>query len=58
MTGIVVNEKTNVAREEYDRLKAALHGGDRSAELLGRISWVESLNPAKGAKLRAAWHQE
>jgi hypothetical protein len=58
VTGVVVNEKTNVAREEYDRLKAAVHQGDRSYELLGRISWVESLNPAKGAKLRAAFNEK
>lgn len=59
VTGIVVNERTNVARDEYDRLKAALHRiardgpGDMSAaELSGRIGWVEQLNPARGAKLR------
>jgi retron-type reverse transcriptase len=55
VTGIVVNEKTNVAREEYDRLKAILHSGaagEDPARLLGRISWVESLNPKRGAKLR------
>jgi hypothetical protein len=65
--GIVVNAHPNVAREDYDRLKAILHNaalrgpavenragvGDFRAHLLGRIAWVESLNPAHGAKLRA-----
>jgi RNA-directed DNA polymerase len=56
VTGIVVNEKTNLAREEYDRLKAAIHNRDEDPErLLGRISWLETVNPAKGAKLRARW---
>src|SRR5690606_31015987 len=67
VTGIVVNQRTNVSRDDYDRLKATIHNcvvhGPRSqhhrrlddfrAHLLGRISWVESLNPQRGAKLRA-----
>ena len=62
VTGIVVNARPNVPRAEYDLLKAilhraALHGpaGLDPAHLLGRIAWVESLNPARGAKLRAAF---
>lgn len=56
VTGIVVNAHPNIARPEYDRLKAILHQGDYDrAELLGRISWVEAVNPARGAKLRALW---
>jgi hypothetical protein len=64
--GIVVNERPNLARHEYDRLKAvlhdaALHGpaaanragvGDLRAHLQGRVAWLESLNPAHGARLR------
>jgi len=64
--GIVVNERPNVARGEYDELKAILHNAARNgphaenragvpdfrAHLLGRISWVESLNPERGLKLR------
>jgi RNA-directed DNA polymerase len=64
--GIVVNERPNLARHEYDRLKAvlhdaALHGpaaanragvGDLRAHLQGRVAWLESLNPARGARLR------
>jgi retron-type reverse transcriptase len=56
VTGIVVNERLNVPRPEYDRLKAILHrGGDGLdlAHLEGRVAWVESLNPVRGAKLRA-----
>lgn len=67
VTGIVVNEHPNIAREDFDRLKAILHNcarlgpatqnrGDRPdfrAWLLGRVSWVALVNPARGAKLRA-----
>lgn len=67
VTGIVVNERLNVARDDYDRLKAIMHNcvvhgpdtqnrgrvADFRAHLLGRISWVESLNPRRGERLRA-----
>ncbi len=67
--GVVVNERMNVSRREYDVLKAILHNAARhgpesqnragvrdfGAHLLGRISWVESLNPTRGAKLRRAF---
>jgi hypothetical protein len=62
VTGIVVNARLNVPREEYDRLKATLHraaldgpGDLDPARLLGRIAWVASLNPGRGAKLRARY---
>jgi RNA-directed DNA polymerase len=62
----VVNERTNVTRREYDELKAIVHNSARlgpatqnragvadfRAHLLGRISWVESLHPERGRKLR------
>jgi RNA-directed DNA polymerase len=65
--GIVVNERLNVARREYDELKAILHNAARRgpsgenragvrdfrAHLLGRIAWIESLHPGRGAKLRS-----
>jgi GNAT superfamily N-acetyltransferase len=65
--GVVVNQHLNVARAEYDQLKAILHNAARSgpsgqnrhavadfrAHLLGRIAWVESLNPGRGKRLRA-----
>jgi len=64
--GIVVNDRPNVTRAEYDALKAILHNvarngpaaenranlADLRAHLLGRITWIESLNPGRGAKLR------
>lgn len=61
--GIVVNERPNVTRVEYDRLKAIIHNAVRHgpasqgaaadrAHLEGRIAWVASLNPARGEKLR------
>ena len=60
VTGIVVNARPNVPRAEYDELKAILHraslhgpAGLDPAHLLGRIAWVEALNPSRGAKLRA-----
>lgn len=66
VTGIVVNDRLNVPRDEFDRLKATIHncvvhgpteqnrGGveDFREHLRGRISWVESLNPQRGARLR------
>lgn len=65
--GLVVNERPNVPRGEYDRLKAVLtncrrHGprsqnrdehSDFRAHLQGRVAWVEAVTPARGAKLRA-----
>lgn len=69
VTGVVVNTRTNVARPEFDRLKAVLHNcallgpegqnrdghDDFRAHLLGRIAWVASVNPDRGAKLRAVF---
>jgi hypothetical protein len=60
--GLVVNVAPAVPRGEYDRLKAILHNAarhgaasqgllGREAHLRGRIAWVASLNPARGAKL-------
>ena len=68
VTGVVVNAHPNVARAEYDALKAVLHNcrvhGTESQRrghpsfrehLAGRISWVSSLNPSRGQKLREAF---
>jgi hypothetical protein len=66
LAGVVVNERTNVKRADYDRLKAILWNcarggpasqnregrGDFRAHLLGRIAYVGLLNPARAAKLR------
>jgi hypothetical protein len=64
--GIVVNDRPNLARRDYDRLKAVLHDAalhgpaaanragvpDFRAHLAGRVAWLESLNAARGARLR------
>jgi RNA-directed DNA polymerase len=69
--GVVVNVRTNIPRSDYDRLKALLHNAatrgpvgqnhdgiaDFEAHLRGRISWVESLNPDRGKKLRKLFEQ-
>jgi RNA-directed DNA polymerase len=66
VAGIVVNEHPNLARAEYDRLKAILHdarlhgpgAANRAGHpafrehLEGRIAWLGSLNPERGAMLR------
>lgn len=66
LAGVVVNDRLNVARADYDRLKAMLtnclrhgvasqnHAGheDFRAHLLGRISFVEMVNAPRGKKLR------
>jgi len=71
VTGIVVNERTNVSRSEFDRLKAVLHDCRRSgpevanrhahpdfrSHLLGRISWVSALHHDRGARLRAVFDE-
>lgn len=67
LTGIVVNRKPNVRRQDFDRLKAVLtncvrHGPasqdrdgtrDFKAHLAGRVAHVASLNAARGARLEA-----
>jgi len=67
LAGLVLNEKINVPRRDFDRLKAMLHHavkhgpasvtglrpGHRKAQLLGRIAWMEHANPARGRRLRA-----
>lgn len=64
--GVVVNERLNVPRDDYELLKATIHNArtqgpesqnrrsvpDFRAHLLGRIAWVASLNPGRGLKLR------
>jgi hypothetical protein len=63
--GIVVNQRPNVPRAEYDRLRALLHNAardgagaqnrdrmpDLEAHVRGRIAWVSALNPGRGEKL-------
>lgn len=71
VTGVVVNEHPNVPREHFDRLKAilhdaALHGPEKAnrerrpqfrSYLAGELGFVESINPSRGAKLRALFAQ-
>ena len=69
VTGLVVNDRPNVVRGEYDRLRAILHDAavngptaanrqghpDFRAHLLGRIGWAGASNPARAQKLQAAF---
>lgn len=70
VTGIVVNAHPNVARTEYDALKAILHNcahhgpesqrrgrGEFRDHLAGRIAWVSALNASRGEKLRDAFER-
>jgi RNA-directed DNA polymerase len=64
--GVVVNQRTNMARADFDTLKATIHNAvrhgpasqnrtgvpDFRAHLLGRIAWVEQIHPEHAAKLR------
>lgn len=64
--GIVVNERPNLPRAEFDLLKAQLHraatqgwqavqaphGADVHAYLRGRVAWAAQLNPDKAQRLR------
>lgn len=71
VTGLVINEKPNLRRVEFDRLKATLtnclrHGPatqnrrchpDFRAHLLGRLAYLDQVNPARGAKLQALFER-
>jgi hypothetical protein len=67
LAGLVTNQKVNVMRPDYDRLKAILTNCIRSgpasqnreshsdfrAHLQGRVAFIEMINQRKGARLRA-----
>ncbi|MEM1385118.1 MAG: hypothetical protein AAGG06_15945 [Pseudomonadota bacterium] len=69
VTGPVVNDRINVPRESYDRLKAILTNCLRCrpesqnrhrhpaflVHLAGRIAWLAASNPWRGAKLWAQY---
>lgn len=69
--GVVINEKAQTQRDEYDTLKAILHhcacSGPSTQNriqhpsfreyLAGRVAYVSQWNPARGAKLQALWDQ-
>lgn len=64
--GVVLNERLNIPRDTYDRLKAILHNcirfgpecqnrakvPDFRAHLTGRVAWVEMIAPERGSRLR------
>ncbi|MGA7851839.1 MAG: reverse transcriptase family protein [Candidatus Acidiferrales bacterium] len=71
LAGVVINDHLNVIREDFDRLKATLtncvrlgpenqnreaHAQFRS-HLEGRVGFVETINAAKGKRLRAIYEQ-
>jgi RNA-directed DNA polymerase len=69
--GVVINQKINMARDDYDRLKAILcncvrHGAaeqnrsnvaDFRAHLAGRVAHAARLNPERGQKLMRLFEQ-
>ena len=63
VTGVVVNDHLNIDRRYFDRLKAVIHACAAKDDtrfddpvfvtsLMGKIGWVEAINPARGQKLR------
>lgn len=71
LAGLVVNDRLNIRRDDYDELKAILtncvrHGPasqncaahpDFRNHLIGRISFVTQVNPNRGAKLHAIFER-
>lgn len=71
IVGVVVNERLNVRRKDYDSLKAILHNCSRfgpssqnredrpdfRAYLLGRIGHVAALHPTRGQRLKVLFDQ-
>ena len=71
LVGLTVNQRPNITRTDFDRLKAILtncirHGAasqnrtahpDFRAHLAGRIAFVEFLNPQKAQRLRQLMEQ-
>jgi retron-type reverse transcriptase len=68
---VVVNQRPNLVRAEFDRLKAILHQcvrrgpaaqnraghADWRGHLLGRIAWARQLNPGKAQRLQRLFDQ-
>lgn len=68
---LVVNDRPNLQRAEFDRLKAILHHcvlhgpstqnregrADWPAYLRGRLAWATQLNPSKAQRLRRLFEQ-
>ncbi|HEY2171800.1 MAG TPA: reverse transcriptase family protein [Candidatus Angelobacter sp.] len=71
LAGIVINQHMNVRRADFDRLKAILTNcvrlgpasqnrdaiSDFRLHLVGRVGFVEMINPAKGSRLRRIFEQ-
>ncbi len=71
LAGVVVNQRANVERRQYDLLKATVHNAARHGpdsqnrsnvpafrdHLRGRIAWVNQVNPARGERLLATFNQ-
>jgi hypothetical protein len=71
LAGIVTNERLNVVRVDFDKLKAILtncvrHGAESQnreghpafrQHLDGRVGFVEMVNPTKGARLRMLYEK-
>jgi len=71
LVGLVTNQRLNVPRAEFDRLKATLTNcvrfgwqgqnrdrhADFRAHLSGRVSFFESVNAARGLRLRKLFNQ-
>jgi hypothetical protein len=71
LAGLVVNRRANIARADFDRLKATLTNclrlgpenqnrhshPDFRAHLEGRVSFAEMVNPEKGIRLRRIFEE-
>ncbi len=71
VAGVVINQHPNISRPSYDKLKAMLHNclrngpvaenreqhPDFRSHLLGKISWVQQLNPDRGKRLLAIFQK-
>lgn len=71
LAGLIANQKVNIRRADFDLLKAILTNCMRKGvatqnregreywreHLKGRIGFVESINPAKGKRLRSIYDQ-
>lgn len=66
VTGVTVNEQLGLSRKERRRMRAAIHqlddarakGAprlDEEAALRGKLAYLQMLNPAQAAPLRAQW---
>ena len=69
--GLTLNQRLNISRRQFDQLKATLTNCIRSgpasqnraaipnfrAHLLGRIAHLQSVNPARGEKLKTLFEQ-